>query len=277
MPSSGGWAKPPNGLVSWLFGVEGAVGDHQRQVASPARQREGARRRRRRGSTSRRGRARCCGPVLSRRWSWYHWNGGTLGLAVLDAVEGVCALAARARSAGRCPASRSREAGGDVAVEGLGCIAVRPPGWPSSSERLWPPWRWTLSSPAELGQPVAEGDLGGLAGRAADSRTREGAAVGPHLGRAAGEDVDLGLGHVELDLGRGERPRAPAAGRGRAAAGGARVGEGPKPGQPGADRQRQRRRPGPGRSEKGPAPEAAPVLRCRAHAGRPVAASTGGP
>ena len=32
-----------------------------------------------------------------------------------------------------------------------GWLAVSPPGCPSSEERLWPPCRWTVSSPAFAG------------------------------------------------------------------------------------------------------------------------------
>lgn len=33
----------------------------------------------------------------------------------------------------------------------LGWALVRPPGWPSNWVRLWPPWRWTESSPTFSG------------------------------------------------------------------------------------------------------------------------------
>ena len=74
--------------------------------------------------------------VLSRRWSWYHWNDGTLGAAVLDAVEGVGALAAGRDQQVVARLAIAREAGSDVAVGDFGWFAVRPPGWPSSSEGL---------------------------------------------------------------------------------------------------------------------------------------------
>ena len=33
----------------------------------------------------------------------------------------------------------------------IGWRLVRPPGWPSNRLRLWPPCRWTESSPASAG------------------------------------------------------------------------------------------------------------------------------
>ena len=56
---------------------------------------------------------------------------------------------------------------------------------------------------ARLGrQLVVEGDLGPLAGGAADRRPGEAAAVGPQLRLAAGQDLRLGLADRDLDLGR---------------------------------------------------------------------------
>ncbi len=56
-------------------------------------------------------------------------------------------------------------------------------------------------------QLMVEGDLGALAGGPADRRPGEGAVVGPHPRRVAGQRGDLGLAHRDLDLRVGDDTR----------------------------------------------------------------------
>ena len=110
-----------------VVAVEGAVGEHQRDVARAPRQRQRGVERRRRRSTSRRGPRQTLRAVRSRRWSWYQCIARALGRAVLDELVGVGALRRRARISRSLPDCRRREAVGDVAVErrAAGCRSAR--------------------------------------------------------------------------------------------------------------------------------------------------------
>ncbi len=77
-------------------------------------------------------------------------------------------------------------------------------------------------------QLVVEGDLGALAGGPADGRPGEGAAVGPHPRRRAGQDPHLGLADRDLQAGAAQLlgDRQPGAKRHRAGAAPRRLGGG---------------------------------------------------
>ena len=151
---------------------------------------------------------------------------GALGLAVLHQLIGVRALlagldqqvvAGLGRRQSRRRRSRSRPA------------RVMPPGWPSSPERLCPPWRWTVSRP-RLRQVVAKVTLvrrptGG--GSWARGRCRRRSTSWSR----AGEDRDARLLDGDGEVGVGSGPW------GSAAAGGTAW----------ARRRATRRRTGPGR------------------------------
>ena len=150
IPSLGAWAESENGLVSWLPAIEGAVADHQRDVARTPWQRQ-----------------RCVERVVADPHP-----GETAPDVARGPVEAVvvvpvhrralrpgrprrsrrCRCAARrARSAGRCrtpPASDGWRCRSTSTFEG--CWS-RPPGCPSSADVLWAPCRCTVSSPAFAG------------------------------------------------------------------------------------------------------------------------------
>ena len=132
---------------------------------------------------------------------------GPFRATVLDQVVDVGFARPRRQQQVVAGLARPRAPGGCGRSRRSGATSVSPPGWPSNWVRLWPPWRWTESSPALAGQLVAEGDLGPLAGGAADRRPGKGAAVGPEPGLAAGQDLRLGLADRDLDLGPGQLAR----------------------------------------------------------------------
>ena len=98
---------------------------------------------------------------------------GALGAAVLEQVVDVASSARPARSARRCPTRAARARAGCGSRRSAAASGSGRPGWPSNWVRLWPPCRWTLSSPTAGGQPVVEGDLGAVPGGAPDRRAGE--------------------------------------------------------------------------------------------------------
>ena len=208
--------------------VEGAVDDHQRHVAARRSAAAARRRGRRRRSTSRPGRARRC-----ERCGRGDGRGTTGRRRVRDgrprAGRRRRSSPSPARSAGRCRTRAPADPRDIWQKKECGCDLVRPPGWPSNWLRLWPPCRWTVSSPASCGQPVLEGDLGALSRRAPDRRPREGAVVGPHPAssgregsgpRPRGIGISIRRSRIRRGIGRraSERDRArPGACGGRAA------------------------------------------------------------
>ena len=187
IPSSGACAKRAERVGQLVVAVEGAVGDDQRDVALAARQRQRRRRSRRRRSTSRRGRASCCAPVSSSRWSWYQCVVARSGAPVLDERRR-CRCARRpARSAGRCPTRAPTGSGRCRRRASAAGASVSPPGWPSSLERLWAPCRWTVSSPACAaggGRSVARGRSARSAGGSSGPGSRRRRSTSASAGRA---------------------------------------------------------------------------------------------
>ena len=119
--------RPRERVGELVVAVEGAVGDHQRQVAVAARQRQAAPRSASStihmpGSPRQLLRA-----VRSRRWSWYHWNAARSGAPSSIEVVGVGALPARRdqQVVARRRADRPR---GDVAVQRARLAPGQPPG-----------------------------------------------------------------------------------------------------------------------------------------------------
>ena len=163
--------------------VEGAVGQHQRDVALAARQGE-------RGvelvvddehpgepaPDVRRGALEAMVVIPLKR--------GALGRRRPRSGRRCSCGSAPARSAGRCPSRSGASRRGDVAV------AARAAGGRSGRRAGRPRWsgcgRRAGGRSARRPRPAARAgsDLGQLARRAADRRPREGAAVGPHPGLA---------------------------------------------------------------------------------------------
>ncbi len=201
----GGRAQAGERVGQLVVAVEAAVGDHQRQVALAARQRQ-------RGlelvvddphpgqaAPGVRGGAieavvvvplerrafRLGRPRSGRRRRFWRRPGRAAGR---------CRTAA-ARGRGGCGRSRRPAAtwSGRPAGRRTGCGCGRRGGGPRARRRGR--------------QLVAEGDLGPLAGRPAHRRPGEGAAVGPQPRLGAGQDLRLRLADRDLELRAGQLAR----------------------------------------------------------------------
>ncbi len=138
------------GVGQLVVAVEGAVADHQRQVAVAAAAAAAIPRKRRRRSTSRPGPSRRAGRC---------GRGGGRGTTGTRPVPGARPRSGHRRrfccrpgsSSRSLPCSRAERPRGMLQKAEIGWRLVRPPGWPSNWVRLWPPWRWIESSPTFSG------------------------------------------------------------------------------------------------------------------------------
>ena len=241
--------------------VEGAVGDHQRDVALAPRQRQ--RRVELVVDDPHPGQA---APDVAAPCG----RGGGRGTTGTRPVRAARPRPGRRRSVCAAPGriSRSlpdyarREVARDLAVEGERVRARSgPPGWPSYSLRLWPPCRWTVSSPASRGSSMLEGDLGALPGGPPDRRPRKAAAVGPHPGLAAGQHLaPRPRGSGSLDARAAQLLAGSAARRWNGVASDARSGAAP-PGRAGAEAAAQRQQRGERAAAQGAEEGSAPQAR----------------
>ena len=165
--------------------------------------------------------------------------------------------AGRARAGSRCPTPSVSVPGGSGRRRTSDGPWSGPPGWPSNWVRLWPPWRWTVSSPASGGSSWSKLTLVlRPAGRLIVGPGKV-PAVGPHPRLRAGEDLHLRLADRDLDLAHRPAPSESAAGPGT---GPRRPGRVPAPPVTGPDR--------PVRAQPGTTSESAPPPRAPRNARR---------
>ncbi len=204
------------GVGELIASVEGAVADHQRQVAIAI----GSERESSKASSTIHIPARpfqTCGAVRSRRWSWYHWKETAFGAAVLGQVVDVGFASAGLEQDVVARTPRAERPRGMRQYRELGWRLGQAAGLAVELGAVVAAVEVDRELADLLRQLVVEGDPGAPAGAAANRRPGESAAVGPEPGLGAGEDLLLGLLDRDPDVVVAEdlRDRQPGAERGR--------------------------------------------------------------